>query len=69
MKQATFISGISSLQVEVRKQKKFWSFFLLILPFFSVFFQLLNHFSYKKNLAACEFIILYEEIKNFHLLT
>jgi hypothetical protein len=38
IKQAFFINEISSSQVKVHKQKKNWSFFVLILPFFSFFF-------------------------------
>ena len=38
IKQAFFINDIFSSRVKARKQKKIWSFFLLILPFFSVFF-------------------------------
>ena len=38
IKQATFFSEIYSFRIKVRKQKKIWSFFLLILLFISVFF-------------------------------
>ena len=38
IKQAFFINDISSSQVKAHKQKKNWSFFVLILPFFPFFF-------------------------------
>ena len=45
---------ISSSQVEVPLWKINRSFFLFILPFFSTFFKLLNHFSYMKCASTWE---------------